>query len=143
MGGATARGTGTLSYICFTGRRPKGDTFGNMFLPIHPEENFDFFPTLVTPSIGAPLTGDFSELSPVALSSKVGFRYICHGRFIYTKPNYSVRWKMSMFDSNHPAVFDENVLEFAIFEIVVSLRELPLFSACVFKTLPKVFSIVL
>ena len=50
---------------------------------------------------------------------------------------------MSMFDSNHPAVFDKNVLEFAIFEIVVSLRELPLFSACVFKTLPKVFSIVL
>ena len=49
---------------------------------------------------------------------------------------------MSMFDSNHPAVFDENVLEFAIFEIVVSLQELQLFSACA-KTLPKVFSIVL
>ena len=42
---------------------------------------------------GAPLTGDFSELSPsftVVAFSKGGSDTICQGRFIYTKPNYRV-----------------------------------------------------
>ena len=40
--------------------------------------------------------------------SKGGSDTICQDRFIYTKPNYRVQWKMSMIDSNHPAVFDDD-----------------------------------